>query len=190
MVGEYFRPWIGPHYGKMSPKILVVGESRHDEAYTDHDIIANLISGNKISHKTFTNFLQAATGRHNTDPQYDPVSFLNSIIFYNYNTHFFPGGPRVVMEEANPDNARIFRDMLRQYSPSHVIPWGYANFDMIVGNFQNSQVIPVEGGENKVYASLRFEGQNIYLLRMLHPSTAFSASEWAPVIGSFLDILN
>ncbi len=55
-----FEPWVGDQYGNRELRLLVIGESRYDEEFTDKQIIHGQVIGNR--HKTFTNFVQAATG--------------------------------------------------------------------------------------------------------------------------------
>jgi hypothetical protein len=70
MFGQaYFEPWHGPQYGKSKPRLLVIGESQYDEAFTDKQIIQERVNGQR--HRTYTNFVQAAIGTRHWEQGYD-----------------------------------------------------------------------------------------------------------------------
>src|SRR5579871_1157059 len=105
----YFDPWVGNEYdsaANKSPRLLVIGESRYDAEFTDRQIIQDRMGGKRS--RTFTNFVQAATGVRHRDPFYDEPKFSRSTVFYNYNTTFLPGTARNPLpwnERENPANA-------------------------------------------------------------------------------------
>lgn len=82
---KIFEPWIGRSYGRHEMNLLVLGESRYDEDYTDRSIIESLNRGDR-SH-TYTNFLQAALAKRYWEDGYDPLAFWDRVILYKC----FPG---------------------------------------------------------------------------------------------------
>jgi hypothetical protein len=186
-----FEPWVGPNYSNARRKILVVGESRDDEEYTDKTIIEDVCSGQ--GGKTFTNFMQAVTGVHHSDPKYDPHKLWDSAIFYNYNTTFFPGRPRIPLDwhtRFDKRNQRALRSVIEKYKPTHGVVWGKWNWESVA----------VEGHEwawhqflngprhDCEYCSVTVGMRRTLFTFIQHPSTAFSASQWQPLLKRFLSL--
>ncbi len=189
--GLNLQPWVGKKYDEAHPKILVVGESRYDEDYTDKKIIEEMCAGR--GHKTFTNFTQAVTGVHHGNEEYDPSKFWNTAIFYNYNTTFFPGGPREPLDwhtRFDKRNQRTLRSVLNRYKPTHGIVWGKWNWESVA----------VEGHEWKwhqflddprrdcEYCSVTVDTHRTLFTFIQHPSTGFSSSRWQPMLRRFLQL--
>lgn len=183
-----FKPWVGSQYGRRFPKIMVIGESRYDKEYTDHQIVDEGVGG-----RAHTKFLQAILGRHHTDPLYDPNAFWEAAIFYNYNTNFFPGRPRIHLDKkvrnAKP-NKIVLRKMLAKYRPSHCVVWG-------VGNWSSIEVDGHEWGPERqvphlayshTYCTIDIEGQRILFSYVKHPSCGFPRDRWTMILSAFLEM--
>jgi hypothetical protein len=65
-------PWTGPQYRKdnPTPSILVVGNSRYDSDYSDHQIIGGVLRGTPSS--TFTKFTKTMLGCRHRGADYPP----------------------------------------------------------------------------------------------------------------------
>jgi hypothetical protein len=169
------EPWIGPDYDKSDLKLLVLGESRYDEDYTDQTIIQTKIDGQRK--QTFTDFVQAALGKHHSDPEFDAAAFWNKTIFYNY-LFFFPGGPRIPVAEkmrANKENWRTLERMLETFKPTHCIVWGVGNWRSIEPNLRKRS--PLYFTEVK--------GHKTLFVYVKHPSTGFSFDKWTLCLRTF-----
>lgn len=187
----YFEPWIGDQYGNDELRLLVIGESRYDEEFTDKQIIQWLVDGNR--HKTFTNFVQAALGTRHWEPDYDGSGFWKRVLFYNYNTTFFPGGARLPLpwnERMSGQNARLLRDVLREWKPSHAVAWGLANWESLtVEGAQWTGTEPIPGAAAEPYCSITVDGFATLFARTAHPSwQGFSYERWAPMLKAFFAI--
>jgi hypothetical protein len=182
-----FDPWVGPEYGRTTPKIMVLGESRYDEEFTDRRIIEWRIeqrfSGGQ--RRTFTNFEHAILGQGRSEEE--AGSFWRRAIFYNYNQSFYPGEPRIRLEYAkrlHPQNPITLRSMLTTFKPTHVIVWGVGNWDSIdAGNEWKDGIIP---NSSEPYGACTVEGHTALFTRVRHPSTAFRSIYWHPVLTQFL----
>ncbi len=187
----YFEPWVGALYGKNELKLLVLGDSRYDEEFTDKQIIQGLVNGS-YRHQTFTKFVQAAIGTRHWEPNYNESasSFWNRVVFCNYNTTFFPGGPREPEPESermNCQNAQLLREVLREWKPTHAVVWGFGNWGSLEvdgGYWSEPETIP--GTVSKLYHTVTVDGYATLFAPILHPSSSFSYDEWRPMLKAFL----
>jgi hypothetical protein len=186
--GKELAAWVGPEFGSEVPRLLVLGESRYDEDFTDREIIewrvARRFPGRK--RRTFTNFERAVLGQEHLEA--DAQSFWNRTAFYNYNRSFFPGGPRVdpsYRVRANPQNVDTLRRVLRDLKPTHVIVWGLGNWNSIHAGspWTPDDRVP---GTHEPYCSTTIDGHRIIFTRVRHPSAGFSSQYWNPVLSKFL----
>ena len=168
---------------------MVIGESRYDEEFTDKQIIQELVNGNR--HKTFTNFVQAAIGTRYWEPDYNESGFWNRVLFYNYNTTFFPGGARIPLpwnERMNSQNAQLLREVLREWKPSHAVAWGLENWESLVvegADWAETETIP--GTVAEPYRAVTVDGFTTLFARTPHPSwQGFSYEKWRPMLKAFL----
>jgi hypothetical protein len=185
-----FDPWIGKSYAMSYPKLLVLGESRYDEEYTDREIIEGLIQGDFLK-QTFTNFVQAVLAKRHWEEGYDPAAFWQRTIFYNYLTNFFPGEPRVPpTQREDNQNQRMLKNMLQKYNPTHCVVWGFANWDTIdVECTEWGQGQPIPGlADAHEYCSIAVDGNIILFSCVKHPSAGFSYDLWSAVLSAFLSL--
>ncbi|HLA28625.1 MAG TPA: hypothetical protein VJZ49_12090 [Syntrophales bacterium] len=185
-----FEPWKGPAYGNGTTNLLVLGESRFDEDFTDRKIIEYLIGGNK--HRTFTNFVQAALSKRYWEEGYDPFVFWDKVLFYNYLTTFYPGEARVPPssdQREDPQNRKILRSVLQKYKPSHCIVWGCENWDTIAVEGECwSPEWPIPGlADPHNYRSVVVDNHPTLFSYINHPSSiGFSFERWGAVIAAFV----
>ena len=111
---------------------MVVGDTRLDAPLTDRECILRKING--APDLIFTNFEQAVLGRRHWEEGFRAAvrAFWERTLFYNYNVAHLgsqAGAPLTARTRSDPLHARLLRDMLGRYKPSHVIVWGEANWD-------------------------------------------------------------
>lgn len=180
-----FDPWIGPEYKKVPLKLLVLGESRYDEEFTDRRVIQTQISRGFPGgqRRTFTNFERAVLGQEHSEAERQ--GFWRRVIFYNYNLSIFPGKPRVRVEykrRENPRNSMILQRMLTEFKPTHAIVWGKTNWDSIdTGPNWEDGAIPGSGVAT-------VDSHAILFMFVRHPSSGFSSEYWHPVLMQFLAV--
>jgi len=188
--GKDLAAWIGPEYQSATLRLLVLGESRYDEEFTDREIIEWRIAGKlpSLQRRTFVNFERSVLdGEHS---EVDMKSFWNKTIFYNYIRNFFPGGPRVSPSyrmRVDPQNVETLRTVLHELKPTHAIVWGFANWDEIDAGSPWTPDGRIVGTEQP-FCSTTIDGNRILFTRVSHPSAGFSSRFWAPVISSFLSM--
>jgi hypothetical protein len=187
---EHFKPWIGKKYGNSCPGVMVIGESRYDEEYTDHRIVTSGAGG-----RTHTNFIQAVLCKRHWEEDYDPSQFWSKAIFYNYHTTFFPGEPRIdpkLVEQDNVRNRKMLARMLMKLRPTHCIVWGKRNWESIdvdgVVWSPETDIPALDNSHPYCYAESR-EHKTLFTY-VKHPSTAFSFDHWTRVLSAFLAIEN
>lgn len=185
----FFEPWQGDRYGESEPKLLVLGESRYDEEFTDREIIEERVKGHR--ERTYTNFVQAISGRRYSEPDYDEPSFWQRVVFYNYNTTFFPGKARVPLSwqgRLDPENPRMLRAVLLKWKPTHVVVWGMCNWESLrVESEEFSAPRPIPGAMTEPYRTIAVDGCASLFARTHHPSwQGFSYTRWAAMLRAFL----
>jgi hypothetical protein len=181
-----FEPWVGSDYGTSKAKLLVIGESRYDEDITDKQIIEEQIGGS-----THTNFIQSALLKRHWEEGYDPFLFLNKVVFYNYNTTFFPGEARKKPtwdERTDPQNEKMLRNVLKKFKPTYCIVWGKENYDSIGvegSSFSKEYKIPRLPFFHP-YCSIVIDKHKTLFSYVNHPSSGYSFDKWSSVIAAFL----
>lgn len=188
--GHDLAVWIGPDYESATPQILVLGESRYDEEFTDRRIIEYRVAGQFRAgqRRTFTNFERAVLGCKCSDDQ--GRAFWLRSAFCNFNRGFFPGEPRVALDyriRAHPRNATCLRSVLQELRPTHVIVWGKGNWDSIdaAEPWSRDETIPET---REPFCSTTIDGHRVLFTRVRHPSAAFSWQRWAPALSEFLKL--
>ena len=185
----HFEPWVGSQYTASEIRLLVIGESRYDEEFTDRQIIQERIDGNR--HRTFTNFVQAATGIRHWELDYDEPGFWKRVVFFNYNTIFFPGEARIPLpwdERMKAENGRLLREVLQEWKPSHAVAWGSANWEsLVVEGMEWPATASIPGYATEPYCALPIDGVTTLFARIFHPSLqGFSYERWHPMLKAFL----
>lgn len=191
-----FLPWIGSEYQKgiNGKRILVLGESHYCENAKDAvssltiDIIKDLFDENSFHEpykNTYTKFAKALEG--GDIDLLGKKRIWNSIAFYNY--------VQVPISEARkaPTAAEFrgaeeaFFQVLEQLQPDYVIVWGQRLYDNLPNKGMQGQDLIVSSIEShEVWCYTLNNGKNIPLLRITHPSAAFSWDVWHRTILAFL----
>jgi hypothetical protein len=184
--------WVGDQYKKNYPRLLIIGESRYDEKFTDWDIIEGVLDSSLKgeNRRTFTNFVQVAVGFRHYEPGYDSTAFWKRVVYHNYNTTYFPGQARTPLiwhTRMHPQNARSLRKVLQEHQPSHAIVWGKANWDSVrVEGTEMKNMGPILGVENGSYSAVNVDGWTTMFTHIHHPSAGLSYKQWAPTLKAFL----
>jgi hypothetical protein len=182
--------WIGPEYGFVTPRVLVLGESRYDEDFNDREMIEFRVAGNfnRGRRRTFTNFERAVLGHKHSEA--NACAFWRRTAFYNYNRSFFPGRPRVNLDHrirSRGQNASCLNKLLREIEPSHVIVCGMGNWDGIGADspWTRDEMIP---GTAEPFCTTTIDGHKILFARLRHPSAAFRSDDWTLMISQFIKL--
>jgi hypothetical protein len=190
---DKFQPWTGldGKYDASNQRVMVIGDTRFDENFTDREIILGKIGGAR--HLTFTNFQQAVLGKRHWEDGYESAirTFWERTLFYNYNTNFFPGAERLpppLEARLDPQNARILGEMLRAYQPTHAIVWGDDNWNSMTAAGAGWVTEPDMrcGGSDEPCRSVTVAGRRTLFTRVKHPSAGFAYERWAPLLARFL----
>ena len=184
---EKLDPWIGARYLHAERRVLVIGESRYSDDHTDRDIIEWELAGHRKA--TFTKFVQAVTGLRHWEPDYASArrDFWDRAIFYNFNTNWFPGGPRVPLlwpERMEKGNARTLREVLQRWQPTHAIVWGFGNWNSLaIEGEEWSEELRIPGTAEPY---CKTSGFRTLFARVYHPSVGFDHERWSAMLKAFL----
>ncbi|MDM1370764.1 hypothetical protein [Myroides marinus] len=191
-----FLPWVGTAYqdGINGKCVLVLGESHYCANEIDavptltQEIIKDLFDSNSPHEgykNTYTKFAKALVG---TDISFeDKERIWNSVAFYNYVQEPISGARVAPTDKQFRDSDEAFFEILEQLQPDYIIAWGQRLYDNLpnVGFLAKSlKVSPEELYE--VWCYTVSSGRNIPLLRITHPSAAFSWDVWYNTINKFL----
>lgn len=190
---EGFEPWTGVDgkYEISNPRVLVLGDVRVDAPLSDREcILRQLRAGPDL---IFTNFHQAVLGiRHWQEGYRDAVrAFWERTLFYNYNaTHAVRHGTKPLTRagRSHPLHARLLRDMLRKYKPTHGIVWGDENWQAVAVEDAAWTEEPALGGGavDEPCRSVTLDGHKTLFTRISHPSAGFAHERWSPLLARFL----
>lgn len=191
-----FLPWIGTEYqqGIKGKKVLVLGESHYCANEGDavptltQEIIMDLFNPNSPHEgykNTYTKFAKAIAG---TDLDYKGKEKVwNSLAFYNY-VQVPISGARVAptAQEFRAAESALF-EVLEQLQPDYVIVWGNRLYDNLPNTgAQGKEVIMSETDLHEVWCYTLSNQKIVPMLRMTHPSAAYSWDYWHEVINMFL----
>jgi hypothetical protein len=187
-----FEPWtgIGDRYAAGAVKLLVVGDYRFDELFSDRQIILGKQRGQW--HPTFTNFHQSVLGQRRWEEGYEEAvrDFWERTLFYNYNVQS-PRDPAAALPvdlRRDPRNAVQLRTMLATYHPTHAIVWGFDNwrFLAVEGAAWEEESYLRCGENDEPYRAVVVEGRRTLFTRVKHPAAGFVYERWAQLLLEFL----
>ena len=190
-----FDPWTGldGRYEASNPRLMVLGDIKLDAPLTDRESILRKING--APDLIFTNFEQAVLGRRHWEDAFRAAvrAFWERTVFYNYNVTHLGGrtaAPLTARIRTDPLHARLLRDMLLRYKPSHVIVWGEANWDAIaVADTPWETNPPIRCGDiDEPCRSATLDGHRSRFTRTRHPSAGFAYDRWSGLLSRFLEL--
>jgi len=184
-------PWIGGRYKANPLKVLVLGETRYDQEFTDRQIIKARIAGKLTAgqRRTYTKFERAVRGQNCSEAE--AQQFWNSVIFHNYNVTAFPGGPRVKLtrqQREHPENGRTLRKILKRFKPTHAIVWGLTNWRYVDVDPDSVWIDKIIPKTKELCSTTTVDGHSTLFTRISHPSWGFSSKRWAPALKHFLEL--
>jgi hypothetical protein len=184
-----FDPWTGVDgkYESSLPRVLVLGEVQVDAPLSDRDCILRKLRGGHDL--VFTNFDQAVLGKRRWQEGYREAvrAFWERTLFYNYNV------TRAAQPGAappDPIHARLLRDMLSSYKPTHVVVWGDANWRAIAveGAAWTPEAEIRCGAAGEPCRSVVVDGRRTLFTRVSHPSAGFDHERWSALLSRFLSL--
>ena len=188
---ERFQPWTGidGKYESSLPRVLVLGEVQLEAPLSDRDCILRQLRA--APDLIFTNFDQAVLGKRHWEEGYrDAVrAFWERTLFYNYNvTAMVRAGVGSLdpITRANPLHARLLRQMLDRYKPTHAIVWGDDNWRAVAVEGAAWQEEADLGGEP--CRSVTIDGRRTLFTRVSHPSAGFAHQRWSTLLSHFLSL--
>lgn len=188
-----FEPWTGVDgkYEISNPRLLVIGDTRLDAPLTDRECILRKLGG--APDLIFTNFEQAVLGRRHWEEGFRAAvrGFWERTTFYNYNATYLggqSGAPLTAGARSDPRHARLLRDMLLTYKPTHAIVWGEANWQALaVADAAWEADAPIRCGEiGETCRSVTLDGHRSRFTRISHPSAGFAYDRWSGLLSRFL----
>lgn len=190
-------PWLGTDYlrGIDGKRVMGLGESHYSadgrwSAEMTREVIRDLFDpqGEFEPYKnTYTKFERAVAGRE-LDWE-GKRRFWNSLMFYNYVQEVM-SGPRVApTAQQFRDSEAAFFEVLNEYRPQLVIVWGQRLYNNLPQQGRQLPDLIVPGADSHELWEYRLEnGDPVIVLKITHPSAAFSPDYWHKVIMAALAI--
>lgn len=191
-----FQPWVGKNYntGINGKRVMVLGESHYcaneSEAVASitNNVILDLLnpdSEHEHYKNTYTKFERAVAGK--------PLSFnekadvWNSLVFYNF-VQFPISSPRVPpTREQFANSEEAFFEVLEQYRPDCLLVWGERMYNNLPNKgYKSDDFTLPDGTINETWEYPLSDGHVVRVLRITHPSAAFTPEFWHKAIHSFL----
>lgn len=192
-----FLPWIGKEYQKgiNGKKVLVLGESHYCAKESDaeptltQEIIIDLFNADSPHEgykNTYTKFAKAIAGRDLGFTEKEQV--WDSVAFYNYvQVPISEARVSPSAEEFENSEAALF-EILEQLKPDYVIAWGYRLYDNLPNKGCRGGHLRVSNQEvHEVWCYTLSNKQIVPVLRMIHPSSAYSWTYWHETIKTFIE---
>lgn len=188
-----FKPWIGNQFGQKNNliggvRILILGESHYtsdlpligkeDPSGTIKAIEEYGLGG--VPHKFFTKVLQVVAGKKKWSMASSEIrEYWHAIAFYNYVPVYVAEGPRTSPTRAMFEmGAAPFMTALKELQPEVIVVCGARLWPWVLraGGFA--------GDPSKVTT---FQIGSSRLMKMKHPSTAFSSEHWHNQLKAHLE---
>jgi hypothetical protein len=189
-----FEPWRGEIYGDKNNlvdgvRLLVLGESHHckyaheigtTQPETTREVVQKYTLEKR--HRFFTNITQVISGKKRWQLDAGELDSLwNSICFYNYVPVFVADGPRI---RPTPDMFRLgaepFMRVLRKLEPDAILVCGFQLWWWVLNDLPDGfSGTPREIRSYRIGPALA--------VPIKHPSTAFSSTQWRPVVASLIE---
>lgn len=192
-----FLPWIGKEYqnGINGKRVLILGESHYCAKDSDavptltQEIIIDLFDANSPHEgykNTYTKFAKAVAGKDLSFSDKEKV--WNSVAFYNYvQVPISEARVSPTAEEFKVSEVALF-EVLEQLKPDYVIVWGYRLYDNLPDKRYKGANLRVPNQEaHEVWNYTLSNNQTVPMLRMIHPSAAYSWDYWHETIKAFIE---
>lgn len=190
-----FAPWVGKYYNerRLGKRLLVLGESHycasaeHVRSSLTREVIEDLWdphSPHEAYKNTYTKCERALAGRALTLSEREEL--WQSLIFYNYVQVALSEARVAPTQDDFARSAEAFASLLESYQPERIIVWGYRLWESLPSWGHSLEDLVVAGKHYNRWAYPLAGGGTVHLLRMMHPSAAFSPEEWHQVISVFI----
>ena len=203
-----FKPWIGDDYRSgskigLSCKLMLLGESHYggrEKSYPDFTkcVIREYVHGD-WTHRYFTTLQKAVLGSET-----DPKRLWQFVAFYNFIQDLLEK-PGAMPEECMWEKAKSpFRECLECLHPTHVIACGFRLWDHLPGDEGFWKSAPEDERNIMKFLPKKFDTQihkdrgwlgryqhgkgECLIVKIKHPSVAFSWREWHPMLKHFLQL--
>jgi len=187
-----FFPWIGSKYEEghfNGNRILILGESHYEEPdvtkWLTDDLISAIANGD-ITHRFFTIVAQLVSG--DSVDALDKSKFWSEVAFYNF--------VQVPLRDARVRPTWVewltgvepFKDVVRFLQPDKIIALGKQVWDVMPNDGIEGDAVIIGDKSAATYHYDGYIDKRVSCLSLPHPSSfGFSATEWQPLVGHFLD---
>ena len=205
-----FEPWVGDRYGHhnylgLPVRLLVLGESHYgaeDRPDITKEVVAEVFAKDvPYRYRFFTSVFMAACGEEKEPTREALKEFCHAIAFYNFIQDMLgTPGDRPSAEQWKGGLAHFF-ECLVTLKPSHVIACGFGLWDNLPSEGFSDldersvlEQLPQRYRDNASHKHRGWVGRydhaggKCLILKIRHPSMAFSADEWHPLLQKFFKL--
>jgi hypothetical protein len=183
----YFYPWEGKNFRQNKLRLLILGESHYGKSNETRDFTWRLtdeIIKGEIRGRFWTQIAQAITGRSRWE--INRAQFWNSVSFYNYVQQIVADKARVApTPEMFHRSEPAFFETIDFLRPTHLLAMGYRLWSRMPALANEGLHFSIDGKRYQ-YGEYRRDWGRVLAMSIKHPSSAFSAPVWHPVIKRFL----
>ena len=209
-----FKPWKGRRYGHgnslgLPKRLLILGESHYGDnprSTITQDVVPQVFGEDvPYRYRFFTSLFMALCGVEREPTREALEEFCHAIAFYNFIQEMMDEREIRPGEEQWEGGAAPFFECLDTLKPSHIVACGFTLWDNLPHRRYSR---PSRGIEEDVGALLPDQGKrqsdsihgpnwigryghaggSCLVLRLRHPSVAFSAPKWHPVLQRFFKL--
>ena len=212
-----FQPWRGDCYGldnnlELPKRLLVLGESHYgdtEKAYPDltKDVVEEVFAKAEdvpYRYRFFTSLFKALRGAEREATREALAEFCHAIAFYNFVQEMIEAPGVRPSEEQWAGGVAPFFKCLSNLKPSHIVACGFALWDNLPSERFSDlpaetersllELLPEQYQDSASHRRRGWagryenEGGGCLILKIHHPSIAFSAAEWHPLLQHFLKL--
>ncbi len=196
----FFKPFVGKSYekGLFGKRVMILGESHYGEdgegftcdmtqavlkIYLEYRLNKN--GKHQRWMNTFLKFERSLVDRKTEGKESEKI--WNSLIFYNYLQEPMSGPRKVGTKEQYKNAENAFFEVVEDKQPEYIIVWGKRLYNsMPMDGWKHCSIIEVDG--KKTAQGIYTTCNNVKVMAVNHPSSAYSWSYWHKVIGKFLEV--
>ena len=208
-----FEPWTVCRYGRdnnlgLPSRLLVLGEShygtKHRRTITQEVVEEVFAEDVDYRYRFFTSLFMALCGVEREPTREALEEFCHAIAFYNFVQELMDAPGVRPSEEQWAGGIAPFFECLKMLRPSHVVACGFGLWDNLPsGDYSRladeTEAHLVERLPPQYQGSARhphhdwvgryeYEGGECLVVKIHHPSIAFGADQWHPVLQRFLKL--
>ena len=208
-----FEPWIGECYGSsnslgLPARLLVLGESHYGargRPSITREVVGEVFGEDvPYRYRFFTSIFKALCGAEREPRREALEEFCHAIAFYNFIQEMIDAPGVRPSEEAWAGGIAPFFGCLDMLKPSHVVACGFRLWNNLPSECYKRLAAETERDilgrlPDRYKASGRtdpgdwvgryaYDGASCLILRIKHPSVAFSAAQWRPLLRSFFQL--